>query len=296
MGQHILKNEFLTITVNDFGAELSSIVSTQTGQSYLWNADPAYWKRHSPVLFPIVGSLRGKCYQYNGQEYSMSQHGFARDMDFECIEASETSIKHRLISTPETMKQYPFSFILDITYQLSDNTIQIIWDVTNTDTKEMYFSIGAHPAFNCPLKPEEKQSSYYLQFDTTNPLIIRNINEDGLAKEDTYTLPLDGSLLGIHSHLFDEDALVIEDNQLHSVALLTPDKKPYVTVDFDAPLFGLWSPAKKDAPFICIEPWYGRCDSDSYADTLENRTWGNHCSPGETFHKSYTITINKIYF
>lgn len=294
MGQHTLKNEFLSITVNDLGAELSSIVSAQNGQSYLWNADQTYWGRHSPILFPIVGGLKGKCYQYNGQEYSMSQHGFARDMEFECIEVSETSIKHRLTSTPETMKQYPFTFILDITYQLKDNTIEVIWDVTNADTKEMHFSIGGHPAFNCPLTSGEKQSDYYIQFDTSNPLNIRKINEDGLAIEETYALPLDDSLLAIHSHLFDEDALVIEDNQSHSIAFLTPDKKPYVTVDFDAPLFGIWSPAKKDAPFICIEPWYGRCDSEHYADTLENRAWGNHCAPNETFHASYTISINKI--
>lgn len=294
MGQHILKNEFISITVDDFGAELSAIISTKTGRSYLWNANEAYWKRHSPILFPIVGSLKGKSFHYDGKEYPMSQHGFARDMEFNCIEVTETSIKHRLISTMETMKQYPFSFILDITYQLRGNSIQVIWDVTNTDTKEMYFSIGAHPAFNCPLTSDEKQSDYYIQFDTTSPLTIRKINEDGLAKEDTHTLPLDGSLLAIHQHLFDEDALVIEDNQSHSVALLTPDKKPYVTVDFEAPLFGIWSPAKKNAPFVCIEPWYGRCDSESYADTLENRAWGNHCKPGETFHTSYSITINDI--
>lgn len=294
MGQHILKNEFLSITVNDLGAELSSIISTQTGRSYLWNADQAYWRRHSPILFPIVGSLKGRSYLYDGQQYSMSQHGFARDMNFECIEVSETSIKHRLTSTAETMQQYPFTFILDITYQLRGNSIQVIWDVTNTDTKEMPFSIGGHPAFNCPLTSEEKQNDYYIKFDTTSPLTIRKINEDGLAKEDTYTLPLEGSLLAIHQHLFDEDALVIEDNQSHSVALLTPDKKPYVTVDFDAPLFGIWSPAKKDAPFICIEPWYGRCDSENYEDILENRAWGNHCAPDEVFHTSYTIIINDI--
>jgi galactose mutarotase-like enzyme len=292
MGQHELKNEILSITVNDFGAELTSIVSTKTGQSYLWNADQTYWKRHSPVLFPIVGSLKGKSFRYNGNEYPMSQHGFARDMEFKCIEVTETSIKHRLTSTPDTMKQYPFSFYLDITYKLKGNTIEVNWDVTNTDTKEMYFSIGAHPAFYCPLISDEKQSDYYLQFDTTNPLQFRKINEDGLVKEGSYTLPIDGSLLPLNQHLFDEDALIIENNQAHSVALLTPDKKPYVTVNFDAPLFGLWSPAKKNAPFVCIEPWYGRCDSETYADTLENRAWGNHCKPAETFHASYTITIN----
>lgn len=294
MGQHELKNEFLSITVNDFGAELSAIVSTQTGQSYLWNADPAYWKRHSPVLFPIVGSLRGKSFRYDGKDYPMSQHGFARDMEFECIEVTETSIKHRLTSTSETIKLYPFSFCLDITYKLSGNTILVNWDVTNTDTKEMHFSIGAHPAFNCPLTTGEKQSNYYLQFDTENPLNIRKINEDGLMREETYTLPTDASLLALHEHLFDEDALIIENNQAHSVSLLSPNKKPYVTVNFDAPLFGLWSPAKKDAPFICIEPWYGRCDSETYEDTLENRVWGNHCKPGETFHSSYTIIINDL--
>uniref|UniRef100_UPI003FA4A58E aldose epimerase family protein n=1 Tax=Anaerosporobacter sp. TaxID=1872529 RepID=UPI003FA4A58E len=155
MGQHVLKNELISITVNDFGAELSAIVSEKTGQSYLWNADPTYWKRHSPILFPIVGSLKGKSFQYNGLDYSMSQHGFARDMEFACIEVTETSIKHRLTATEETLQQYPFLFDLTVTYQLNGNTIEVIWDVTNTDTKEMHFSIGAHPAFYCPLSSNE---------------------------------------------------------------------------------------------------------------------------------------------
>ncbi|SHO45051.1 aldose 1-epimerase family protein [Anaerocolumna xylanovorans] len=292
MSSHILKNEELTLSFSDAGAELRAITDTKSGKDYLWSGDPAYWNRTSPILFPIVGSLKNKSYTYNNKTYSLSQHGFARDMEFKVTEKKEDSITFLLEATEETLKVYPFFFQLLIHYTLNARTITVAWEVKNTGKDTMYFSIGAHPAFLCPLSKEDKQSDYYFAFDSKAPITLTKISENGLAlKNAPVILPTDDGLLPITPHLFDEDALVIENNQYHAVSFLTPDKKPYVTVAFDAPLFGLWSPAKKNAPFICVEPWYGRCDSEDFTGTLENREWGNTLEAGKIFQTSYTITI-----
>ena len=292
MGIHTLSNESLTITIHDCGAELMSIHNNKTKQEYLWNGNPDYWKRRSPILFPIVGGLKNQCYQYEGKQYAMSQHGFARDMEFELIEKAPNSIVHRLCSNESTKEVYPFDFCLEIGYELTDNQIRVIWRVTNQDKKTMYFSIGGHPAFLCPVKESESQTDYFISFDTKDSLDVTSINEGALATPEKIKFSLDQGLLSIHEHLFDNDALVVENNQAHKVSLLTSDKKPYVTLEFAAPLFGIWSPAKMNAPFICIEPWYGRCDREDFEGSLEEREWGNQLDPQEVFEASYYIIIS----
>lgn len=292
---YVIKNDELILCFSGLGAELTSISDTKTGRNYLWNADPTYWKRSSPVLFPIVGSLKDKSFTYKGITYPLSQHGFARDLDFKVIDSKENSISFLLESNKDTLEIYPFPFRLIIAYTLVQREITVTWEVVNTGADTMYFSIGAHPAFLCPLNANEKQSDYFLAFDCENPIGVTKINENGLAlkglKDSPVILETENGLLPVSSHLFDDDALVIENNQFHKVSLLTPNKIPYVTVSFDAPLFGLWSPAGKNAPFVCIEPWYGRCDSEDFNGTLEDREYGNKLEAGKNFQTSYTISI-----
>ncbi|WOO37326.1 aldose 1-epimerase family protein [Anaerocolumna sp. AGMB13020] len=293
MTLHVLENDELTLKIHETGAELTAIFDKVSGQDYLWNADPAYWKRSSPVLFPFVGSLKDKSYNYKGIAYPMSQHGFARDMDFHVSDATENSITFSLESTEATLKVYPFPFILNIKYTLTAREIEVAWEVINNGKDTMYFSIGAHPAFFCPLNKEDRQEDYYFSFDQKAPFLVTKINEFGLTvtAEEPGLLTTEQGILPIRSKLFKDDALIIENNQSHRVSLLKPDKTPYVTVAFDAPLFGLWSPAGKNAPFVCIEPWYGRCDSDNFNGSLEERKWGNKLEVSKSFNASYTITI-----
>ncbi|MDF2869776.1 MAG: Aldose 1-epimerase [Anaerocolumna sp.] len=293
MTLHVLENDELTLKIHETGAELTAISDRKTGKDYLWDADPAFWKRSSPVLFPFVGSLKDKSYNYKGIDYPMSQHGFARDMDFRISDKNENSVTFTLESTEATLKVYPFPFTLNIKYTLTAREIEVAWEVKNTGDDTMYFSIGAHPAFFCPINEEDHQEDYYLSFDNKEPLTVTKINEHGLTvtTKEPYLLHTDQGILPVTSHLFDEDALIIENNQSHKVSLLKPDKTPYVTVAFDAPLFGLWSPAGKNAPFVCIEPWYGRCDSNDFNGSLEDRKWGNKLEVSKCFNASYTITI-----
>lgn len=289
--QVVLENEELRIEINRFGAELARIYGKKNDTEYLWNADPKYWKRSSPVLFPFVGSLKNKEYRFEGKTYPMGQHGFARDMEFVIDSQSEGEAWFSFTSNEETLEKYPFEFVLRVGYQLQGKELKVLWQVENPTQKELYFSIGGHPAFMCPLKQEGKQSDYYLKFDSAKPLSYGLVNEQGLMMETEEILQTENGIVKITDNMFDRDALVIERRQATAVSLCTPDQKEYLTVRFDAPLFGVWSPAGKGAPFICIEPWYGRCDRATFNGSLEEREYGNTLKAQETFKTEYAILI-----
>lgn len=289
--QAIIENDNLKVTINHFGAEICSVIKKETGVEYMWNADEKYWKRNAPVLFPFVGSLKNKEFLYEGNAYSMGQHGFARDMEFSLVSNDGKQVWFSLSSDDSTYEKYPFAFTLEIGYVLEGNSLKVLWKVVNEDEKEMYFSIGGHPAFMCPLNNEGQQTDYFISFDTEKDLTYSKLSDNGLVYKKDNVLATNGGMLKVDEHLFDEDALVVEGNQAHMVSLCKPDGKPYLTVAFDAPLFGLWSPAKKNAPFICIEPWYGRCDSEEFAGTLAEREYGHTLSVGEDFEVSFDIIV-----
>ena len=289
--QVILENDTLKAGINLFGAELCSLVKKETGDEYMWNADEKFWKRHSPVLFPIVGGLKNKEFHYDGKSYTMGQHGFARDMEFALVSKTDEEAWFSLTADEATYEKYPFTFTLEIGYRLEKETLHVIWRVINEDEKKMYFSIGGHPAFMCPLAGKGSQTDYYIGFDTKNDLTYSKLSENGLIYKKDNVLSTNGGMMKIDEHLFDEDALVIEGKQAKEVSLCDSEQNPYLTVSFDAPLFGLWSPAKKNAPFICIEPWYGRCDDENFTGTLEEREYGQQIEPGEQFETSYQIKV-----
>lgn len=292
MAKHFLENDSIKLSVNESGAELSSIVSKSNNTEYLWCGDSNFWNRRSPILFPFVGGLKNKEYSFEGKTYPMGQHGFARDMVFVPSSITEDSIWMRLVSNETTRTLYPFDFILEVGYVLKDNFLQVIWKVYNKSDKKMHFSIGGHPAFMCPIYSTEKQTDYFIDFHTDNNLLYNLVGNDGLVSTYDQELVLDRGILSISSDLFDHDALIIENQQVQKISLLDTNKNPYVTVSFDAPLVGVWSPTNKNAPFICIEPWYGRCDSTDFDGTLEQRLYNNKLNVGEVFEASYTIEFN----
>lgn len=289
-----LSNDLLTIQVSHHGAELSSIVANATGKEYLWQADPTFWKRHSPVLFPIVGSLWNNEYRHNGITYPLSQHGFARDKDFELIKETDTELRFKLSENEDTLKLYPFPFYLEIGYRLAGNQIEIVWVVKNSGNEELHFQIGAHPAFYYPDYTEDSEKRGFFAFDRTEGLKYKLIQEKGCIGNQEYPLPLDKEgLLPLDIHTFDKDALVLEDSQVKRVDLLNQDGSSYLTVYFTAPVVGLWSPSTKNAPFVCIEPWYGRCDRVNYIGEYKDKDWMQHLKPGETFNASYLVEVHK---
>lgn len=291
MSSYVIENESLRITVTSLGAELQSIYDVDKQQEYLWNGDGKYWARRAPILFPFVGLTKNKQYVFEGKTYGTTQHGFARDMEFECTVQEAESVWFKLCSDEDTKQRYPFDFILEVGYVLEQRALKVLWKVTNPSQKTMYFSIGAHPGFMCPLKADEKQSSYYIDFHTDKDIEYNLIKQDGLVGIYGEQLALDHGIAAIDEHMFDRDALIVENRQTQAVSLLDADKNPYITVRFDAPLFGVWSPDHKGAPFVCIEPWYGRCDSVDFEGELPDRAYGQVLEPEGIFEKEYVIEI-----
>lgn len=289
---HTLKNDVLTVEVSEHGAELHSIRKGAT--EYLWQADPKFWARHSPVLFPIVGSVWDKLYRVDGKVYELGQHGFARDMDFVKVEGNDTEVFYRLESNDETLKKYPWPFRLEIGYKLKGNAIEVIWRVYNPGTEEMYFQIGAHPAFYYPDYDPETDERGYFSFDRSEGLECIRIMEKGCVDAVTkypLEIPQDG-LLPLRKDTFDViDTIMLQDSQIGRVTLHRNDGTPWLSLRFTAPVVGLWSPPTKNAPFICIEPWYGRCDRAGYTGDYRQKDWVNRLEPGKEFEGIYTIEI-----
>lgn len=283
-------NDKITIQIDSMGAELKSLKKVDTGTEYMWEGDPVFWKRTSPVLFPLVGGLKNGEYLHEGRRYQMGQHGFARDMQFTLKSQTNKEIWFTLESDAETMRKYPYAFLLELGYELQENILTVKWKVTNPSSEELHFSIGGHPAFRCPILEDTKQTDYRIHFDVKEK-VTAGVIRDGLMSDEKEDYPLEDGYLKITEHLFDKDALVIEEHQAQEVALVRPDGCTYLKVRFDAPLFGIWSPPGKKAPFICIEPWYGRCDALDFNGTWEERKWGQHLTAGESFEASYQIIV-----
>lgn len=291
MAVYELKNDVIAILIDSHGAELKSLKKSDTGTEYMWCADAKYWGRTSPVLFPFVGGLKNKEYKAKGKTYPMTQHGFARDMEFTLLSRTEDEIWFVLNSNDETLEKYPYEFTLKLGYRISGNQTEVLWQVENPGKEVLPFSIGGHPAFNCPIEEGTKQSEYFVDFGDVDEVVSSRIGENGLVTGCMDVYGLTDGRLALTENLFDHDALVIEDNQTKEAALCKKDGTPYLKVTMEAPLFGVWSPPGKNAPFVCIEPWYGRCDSEYFDGTLEEREWGNVVSPGEIWKASYVIEV-----
>ena len=220
MAVYELKNETIAIQVDSCGAELRSLKKLDTGIEYLWQADPTFWGRTSPILFPFVGGLHNKTYRTKGKTYTMMQHGFARDLEFEMISCQpESEIWFERKSDTETLEKYPYEFILKLGYKLLPNGVSVLWQVENPASEALPFSIGGHPAFNCPLDADKKQTDYQIFLDAKDEVISSKINKIGLATGEKERFSLQNGLLPITENLFDEDALVIEHDQAKTVAL-----------------------------------------------------------------------------
>lgn len=290
-----LTNDVLAVVIDTHGAELQSIDNIRTGRHYLWHGDKAYWGRRSPVLFPIVGSLWDGTFRMDGKEYGLGQHGFARDMEFAVMEnVPENEAWFVLEANDETMMKYPRNFRLEIGYSLIGERVTVMWRVVNNDALRMSFQIGAHPAFNYPDLSSADPIHAYFTTDGGKILYSQIIAEKGCIGDETMEVKADSDgLVPVTGATYSRGALIFADNQVHRVSMLSKDKRPYVTLMFSAPLVGLWSPSGQ-APFMCIEPWWGRADKVGYEGEFAERQYVNHLEPGETFEASYMMIFDEV--
>lgn len=288
-----LKNSELTIDVALHGAELCSIRTAE--REYLWQADPEFWARHSPVLFPIVGNVYDKTFRYGGTACPMGQHGFARDCDFTLISQTEDELWFRLDSNDDTRAKFPADFRLEIGYRLHGKKIDVMWRVSNPSAAEaLHFQIGAHPAFYWPAHPEGDARGFFA-FETEKEVLTSRllVGKGCVDAEQTFDVKLDEQgMYALSADTFDEfDTIILEGGQTHRVTLCDVERKPQLAVSFEHPVVGLWSPPGRRAPFVCIEPWFGRCDTYGFEGEFKDRDWSNTLAPGETFSSTYTIEI-----
>ena len=280
-----LKNELLTIQVAEKGAELQS-VKDNDGKEYMWQAGPQ-WNRHSPILFPIVCSVNNDTYTVDGKDYHLPRHGFARDMMFTVVSLTSEKVTMALHDSEETLKVYPYRFNLAVTYRLEGNKVHVIWHVENTDTKEIHFQIGGHPAFNMPSGKLEGM----IKLDNEEPMDMLKSYADGSVELVEVPLEADMGIMEINNDFFRADSVKIHKSQTHRAMLIDTNGEPAVTVDYKAPVCAFWSPYDKQAPFVCIEPWYGIGDPRGFNGEFKDKPMMNHLQPGASFMSKYTITI-----
>lgn len=286
-----LENEKIKIEVDTAGAELKKLILKKNNKNYLWHGDSEYWGRRAPVLFPIVGRLKDNKYIYQGKEYKMTQHGFARDKDFKLIEEKDNLLRYRLEAGDSTLEIYPFHFILDIIYKIERNKLSIKYHVKNGNEEEMYFSIGAHPAFYWPLTEEEEKEDYYLEFEKKEEA-VRYLLDKGLLNHETEKIINDSKILELQADTFKDDALVFKDLKSEAVTLKSRNSERKIKMEFKSfPYLGIWSQSA-EAPFICIEPWQGIADSVDSSGKLEEKEGINKLEAAEEFSSEYSILID----
>ena len=268
---HILENGKLKITIADHGAELCSVYDKQAARERLWNADPAVWNRHAPILFPFVGKVMNGRYRVDGKEYAMkTQHGFARDMDFTCIEETDGSVTHQLVSSDETRERYPFDFRLTVRHSLTPERpgeLKIDWKIENLGSSRMFYAIGGHPAFMPPEGVGKEQCRIF--FPGRETLSFFSADPAGYAlPQMTHMLYLDRGYASWQDSI--PDTWIFEDQGIGCVGLSGPDRKPFVLVHCDEfPILAVWANPK--GPFLCLEPWFGRTDDEGFSGGLEEK-------------------------
>jgi galactose mutarotase-like enzyme len=286
----ILENEVLRVEVASKGAELQSIVNKIFGIEYLWNGNPLFWAKRSPVLFPIVGSLKNNTYFYQGKSYQLPRHGFAREMEFQVEKQTQKEIIFLLSSNAETRTNYPFDFEFRIRYQLQGDELSTEYIVTNTDRGILLFSVGGHPAFRLPLVAGTGFDDYYLKFEETENLSRWPISKDGLIQIQPIPVLQDSNRLNLKKSLFYQDALVFKYPASSEISLKsgkTPHGLLFQMGEF--PFLGIWS--AKDADFICIEPWCGIADSTNSDQQLERKEGIEKSAPGKVFSRQWRVKL-----
>ena len=281
-----IKNNDLEITLSDHGAEIIEIRSKE-GTSYLWHGDAKYWNRHAPILFPIVGKVLGGNYVYEEQMYPLSQHGFARDSVFKIEEHTDHTISFILESNKATRTIYPFDFLLRIRYTLEQNKLDISYEVENKNDSTIYFAIGGHPAFNCPLFENETMEDYYLEFEVLEKAKCLKVTEDVFLSGEV--VEFEGKEIPLSKAYFEKGVTILTELKSDWIALKSHKNPHSVQMRFsDFPFLGIWSP-ERGAPFVCIEPWIGHTDYVDASSYLIDKKDFVHLDQEKSFRCMYSL-------
>lgn len=283
-----IENDNLSASIKLKGAELCSLVDKATGTEYIWQADPQFWARHAPIMFPVCGRCKDDTYTYNGRQYTMPQHGFARDSAFTAAYANADSAQFVLTDNEATHGMYPFSFEFRVSFTLKGRALETAYQTVNTDSQTLYFSCGSHTAYRCPIDENERFDDYELVFDKTES-IDRYFVKGGLLQPETVRLLDNENILPLGWDMFKDDALILKHPASEAVTLRSRISGVKLRVEF--PSFAyllLWT--KPNSRFLCIEPWLGIGESAAHDGQLIHKEGIIALEPGG----SYTCTHRVI--
>ncbi len=285
-----ISNHQLTVTISAQGAELQSIYHKTNALEYMWSGDPAFWGKKSPVLFPIVGGLKNNQYRYQGNSYALSRHGFAREREFKPSHQTEQSIRFNLVSDEKTKSIYPFDFIFSIEYSLRGNELFVKYIVENVGNTNMFFSVGAHPAFKVPLIDGTSFEDYHLLFGKRETAGIYPLSTEGLVEKNSEPLLVNANILPLTKSLFYKDALVFKHLQSESIAIVSNKSAHGLKLHYsEFPYMGIW--AAKNADFVCIEPWCGIADSVDAIGDITRKEGIHELAPNALFERVWSVEV-----
>ncbi len=261
---YTIENDFFSLGVKEMGAELTSLKSKKTGIEYIWQGITEIWYGQSPILFPIIGRLLDDKYRLNGKEYTMEKHGIVRKKPFKLIEQTENTLTFLQSDDESSLKIYPYHFDLFVTFRLNDNGLEVSHKVVNKNNCVMYYSFGAHPGFNCKIGD-------YLEFDNQQVSVMNEqIDDESLLLDNQVELLKNEKRITLKKDTFVHDALILSGYTDKVISLKSDEHDRVVRFNFDSPVLGIW--AKPNAPYVCIEPWWGINDNhDKKADLSEKR-------------------------
>lgn len=289
---YVLENENIKISASTFGGELNNLITKKDNVEFLWNGDEKYWKYHSPILFPIVGKVFNNKYRAENGEYELPQHGLARTREFKMIEKDDNHIVFELLWSKDTLKVYPYKFSLRLSYELLENGVKVGYTVKNLDDKEIYFSIGGHPAFMCPLLNGEKFEDYYFQFNQVENIGVMELDANkGYLTGKTNEFFNNSNIINLNLDLFKYDALIFNGLKSNLITLKSTKNNKELTMDFTGfPYLALWT-KPTGAPFICIEPWYGHSDYSNFNGEFKDKEGIQKLSIDGEFNTEYKLFI-----
>lgn len=286
-----LENSKIKITASTHGGELHSLTCKNEGTEYIWNGNPEYWKYHAPTLFPIVGKVKDSKYMVDGKTYELPAHGLARISEFELLDISSESITFELKYSEDSLKIYPYKFSLQISYTIEDDSVRVTYTVVNLDNKDIYFSIGAHPAFMCPIEKNESLEDCYLEFNEVETSSVTGVNKDVYLSRMTMEFFNNENIVPLSVELFKNGLLMFNDLKSNKVTIKSRKSNKYLSVEFkEFPYLCLWAP-ENGAPFVCIEPWFGHPEYEDFNGEFKDREGTVSLKVNEKFSHSYKISI-----
>lgn len=287
-----IQSDALTVDIDSLGAQLASI-RTKDGEEYLWQGNPDIWARRAPILFPFIGRLKDSTYQLQGTPYTISTHGFARDMEFAVTEQEADRVSFQLTDTPQTQQVYPFAFTLTVTYALKGTVLTKTHRVVNRSSRDMLYELGAHDGFRVPVGEGHTMADYTIRLPGVDRVRFYGMDENLMLTPKGEEIPLTGSALPLTPATFGLDTMILDTPPQAQALLCDRDGKPRVGLTFpDFPYLGLWTQAKPfDTGYVCIEPWSTLPDGTFMGRELGEKTGIRRLAPGQEEELRYTTTI-----